>query len=151
MWESAAGGSFVVTEDTDSDAPLTRGTRICLRLKELVKKHSEFIGFPIKLYVEKETEKEVTDDDEEEEEEPKEGEDDEPKVVDVDDEDKKETKKVKQVTKSWDHLNEQKPLWMRKPEDVTHEEYAAFYKSLSNDWEEHLAVKHFSVEGQLEF
>merc|ERR1711998_592387 len=164
-WESAAGGSFVVSED-DSEAPIARGTRITLhlkedmqeyleekRLKELVKKHSEFIGFPIKLYVEKETEKEVTDDEEEEEEKEDEGEDDEPKVVDVDEEDKKEkkTKKVKQVTKSWDHLNEQKPLWMRKPEDVTHEEYSAFYKSLSNDWEEHLAVKHFSVEGQLEF
>lgn len=162
MWESAAGGSFVVNHD--ANAPLTRGTRIVLhlkedmqeyleekRLKDLVKKHSEFIGFPIKLYVEKETEKEVTDD-EEEEEAPKE--DEEPKVVDVEEEEKdkkKKMKKVKQVTKSWSHLNEQKPIWMRKPEDVTSAEYAAFYKSLSNDWEEHLAVKHFSVEGQLEF
>jgi len=162
-WESAAGGSFIVTKD-DSN-PITRGTRIVLqlkedmqeyleekRLKELVKKHSEFIGFPIKLYVEKETEKEVTDD-EEEEEAPKDDEE-EPKVVDVDDEEakkEKKTKKVKQVTKSWAHLNEQKPIWMRKPEDVTTEEYASFYKSLSNDWEEHLAAKHFSVEGQLEF
>jgi molecular chaperone HtpG len=162
-WESAAGGSFVVTKNEDK--PITRGTRIVLqlkedmqeyleekRLKELVKKHSEFIGFPIKLYVEKETEKEVTDDEDEEEEAPK-GDDEEPKVVDVDEEDKKDkkTKKVKSVTKSWNHLNEQKPIWMRKPEDVEPAEYASFYKSLSNDWEEHLAVKHFSVEGQLEF
>ena len=160
QWESAAGGSFVVTKDEVN--PLTRGTRIILqlkedmqeyleekRLKELVKKHSEFIGFPIKLHVEKETEKEVTDD--EDEEEPKEEEGDEPKVEDVDESKEKKTKKVKQVTKSWSHLNEQKPIWMRKPEDVTNAEYAAFYKSLSNDWEEHLAVKHFSVEGQLEF
>jgi molecular chaperone HtpG len=161
VWESAAGGSFVVSRDDSS--PLTRGTRIVLhlkedmleyleekRLKELVKKHSEFIGFPIKLYVEKETEKEVTDDEDEEEDKK---EDDEPKVTDVDEEEKKDKKKkkVKQVTKSWSHLNEQKPIWMRKPEDVTNAEYAAFYKSLSNDWEEHLAVKHFSVEGQLEF
>merc|ERR1712146_463404 len=115
------------------------------RLKDLVKKHSEFIGFPIKP----QEEKEVSDDEEEEED--KEGEDeDKPKVEDVDEEaEKKEkkTKKVKHVTKSWSHLNEQKPLWMRTPEDVTNEEYTAFYKSLSNDWEEHLAVKHFSVEG----
>ena len=164
-WESAAGGSFVVTRD-ETTAPLTRGTRIVLqlkedmqeyleekRLKDLVKKHSEFIGFPIKLHVEKETEKEVTDDEEEEEEAEKEG--DEPKVTDVDDDEgkkkEKKTKKVKQVTKSWSHLNEQKPIWMRKPEDVSNTDYAAFYKALSNDWEEHLAVKHFSVEGQLEF
>jgi molecular chaperone HtpG len=161
VWESAAGGSFTVTSSTAE--PISRGTRIILhlkedmqeyleerRLKDLVKKHSEFIGFPIRLYVEKETEKEVTDDEDEDEEKEKEGEDDKPKVEDVDKKDKKK-KKVKQVSKSWSHLNEQKPIWMRKTEDVTNEEYAAFYKSLSNDWEEHLAVKHFSVEGQLEF
>jgi molecular chaperone HtpG len=161
QWESMAGGSFVVTK-VDAATPIARGTRIVLqlkedmleyleekRLKELVKKHSEFIGFPIKLYVEKESEKEVTDD--EDEEEPKEGEDDEPKVEDVDEAKEKKTKKVKQVTKTWSHLNEQKPIWMRKPEDVSDGEYASFYKALSNDWEEHLAVKHFSVEGQLEF
>merc|ERR1719265_421652 len=128
------------------------------RLKDLVKKHSEFIGFPIELYVEKSKEKEVTDSDEDEdekkEEEGKEG--DEPKIEEVDEEKEKEekkkkTKKVKEVSHEWEQLNKNKPLWMRKSEDVTNEEYASFYKSLSNDWEDHLSVKHFSVEGQLEF
>jgi molecular chaperone HtpG len=162
-WSSEAGGSFTITKT--EDAGLNRGTRIILHLKEdmseyleerrikdLVKKHSEFIGFPIKLYTEKTTEKEVTDDEEEEEEE---GDDDKPKVEEVDDEEEakkeKKTKKIKEVSHEWEHLNNTKPIWMRKPDDVSQDEYVAFYKSISNDWEEHAAVKHFSVEGQLEF
>merc|ERR1711904_768170 len=171
VWESTAGGSFTVQKDTEQvHGEVKRGTKvICYlkedqsefleerRLKDLVKKHSEFVGFPMGLYVEKSKEKEVTDSEEEEEEkkdEEKEG--DEPKIEEVDEEKEKEekkkkTKKVKKVSHEWEQLNKNKPLWMRKSEDVTNEEYASFYKSLHGDWEDHLAVKHFSVEGQLEF
>jgi molecular chaperone HtpG len=160
-WVSEAGGSFTITPTADSG--LGRGTRIILHLKEdmseyleekrvkdLVKTHSEFIGFPIKLYTEKTTEKEVTDDDDDSDDE----DDDKPKVEEVDEEEskkEKKTKKIKEVSHEWEHLNSMKPIWMRKPDDVTQDEYVAFYKSVSNDWEEHAAVKHFSVEGQLEF
>merc|ERR1719424_1443087 len=162
-WESQAGGSFTVTKDADADA-LGRGTKIVLhlkddqmeyleerRLKDLVKKHSEFISYPISLWTEKTTEKEVSDD---EEEESKEGEEEEGKITEIKDEDEKKEKKkktVKEVSHEWALMNKQKPIWMRAPEEISKDEYSAFYKSLTNDWEEQLAVKHFAVEGQLEF
>uniref|UniRef100_A0A0D6QY82 Histidine kinase/HSP90-like ATPase domain-containing protein n=1 Tax=Araucaria cunninghamii TaxID=56994 RepID=A0A0D6QY82_ARACU len=160
VWESQAGGSFTVTRDVSGES-LGRGTKMTLylkedqleyleerRLKDLVKKHSEFISYPISLWTEKTTEKEVSDDEDEEEKKEQEGEVEE---VDEEKEEKKKKKKVKEVSHEWSLVNKQKPIWMRKPEEITKDEYAAFYKSLTNDWEEHLAVKHFSVEGQLEF
>ena len=176
-WESNAGGTFTI--NPDSSEAISRGTKIILqlkedqqefleerRLKDLIKKHSEFIGFPIELMVEKTTDKEVTDSDDEDEkkddekkeedgekkeEDAEKKDDDEPQIEEDKKPKEKKTKKIKEVTHEYEVLNKTKPIWMRKPDDITKDEYASFYKGLSNDWEEHMAVKHFSVEGQLEF
>jgi molecular chaperone HtpG len=158
LWSSSAGGSFTVKVDNDTER-ISRGTRIVLYLKEdmkeyleektlkdLVKKHSEFIDFPISLLVEKTKDETVEEDDDDEDE----GFDDDltTKIEDVTD---KEKKTVKTVYNEFELLNKQKPIWMRKKEDVSKDEYSSFYKSITNDWDDYLYNDHFSVEGQLEF
>ena len=176
-WESIANATFSVVKDTiadDKSNAIGRGTKIILylkdecveyleerKLKDLIKKHSEFISFPIELWIEKTTEKEVDDDDDDEkkeekkDEEKKEGEEKKeeegPKVEDAKEEKKeKKKKKIKEVSHEFERINNTKPIWLRKKEDVTKEEYANFYKSITNDWEDHLACIHFTMEGHLE-
>uniref|UniRef100_A0A915DHX7 Heat shock protein 90 n=1 Tax=Ditylenchus dipsaci TaxID=166011 RepID=A0A915DHX7_9BILA len=159
QWESSAGGSFIIR--TINDPELTRGTKIVLhmkedqteyieerRIKEIVKKHSQFIGYPIKLVCEKERDKEVSDDEVKRRREGGSQERDQGRRRRGDE---KKKKKIKEKYLEDEELNKTKPIWTRNPDDISNEEYAEFYKTLSNDWEDHLAVKHFSVEGQLEF
>lgn len=158
IWESEAGGHFTIRRDVDGES-IGRGTKIILdmrddqleyleqqRLEDLVKKHSQFIQYEINLFTTKENEKEVDDEEDDVTEVSTDG-----AVADADEDKPKKKKKVKETVNEWKLLNKTKPLWLRSPEDITKDEYSEFYKSLNNDWETHLAVKHFAVEGNLEF
>ena len=162
-WDSSAGGSFIITHVPDGT--LTRGTCITLylkddqleyleenRIREIIKTHSEFINYPISLMVDKEREVEV---EKEENAETNEEEVEDGNVEEVNEEENNETEnKTETVTEKYqelEHLNKTKPIWTRNPSDITTEEYSGFYKNISGDWEDHLAVKHFHVEGQMEF
>jgi molecular chaperone HtpG len=168
-WESTAGGTFVVEEMKPDESPLSHshGTLVelyvkddCMhyldesKLSDVVKTHSEFISHPIKLWTVRTetTQEDVSDEDVIDEVE------DVVDVVDVEDVEnnkettkKKQTRDVEHVVEEWKHLNTQKPLWLKKPEDVSDAEYGAFYKSITNDWDSHMQVKHFAAEGQIEF
>ncbi|NP_001312910.1 endoplasmin homolog precursor [Nicotiana tabacum] len=172
VWESKADGAFAISEDVWNE-PLGRGTEIRLhlrdeageyldeyKLKDLVKKYSEFINFPIYLWASKEVEKEVpADEDETSDEEetsetsPSEEEGDEDDSEKAEDEKKPKTKKVKETTYEWELLNDVKAIWLRNPKEVTEEEYTKFYHSLAKDFsdEKPLAWSHFNAEGDVEF
>lgn len=174
VWESKADGAFAVSEDTWNE-PLGRGTEIRLhlrdeageyleesKLKELVKKYSEFINFPIFIWSTKEVDVEVpADEDESSDEEEssestssEEGEDEDSEKGDDEDAEKKPKKKtVKETTSEWELLNDVKAIWLRNPKEVTDDEYAKFYHSLAKDFgdEKPLAWSHFTAEGDVEF
>ena len=173
VWESNAGGSFTISKASD-DMSMERGTRIILHLKEdqkeyleehsirnTVGKHSSFISYPIMFEVHRtrevvvedgpKLENEVIEKTDETTETEEEGKIEEIKG-DSDDENVPPAKTTRTESYTeWEQLNKQKPIWMRKSEDITQEEYNGFYKSVCNDWEDPLAYKHFSVEGQMDF
>lgn len=132
IWQSSADKSYTITKN--EDPILKRGTRIVLHIKEaqdeyldmenvkdVIQRYTQFISFPIEL---KETNE-----------------------VEVDDDEKKTTEFVTE----WNVVNKQKPIWCRKPDSVSEDEYQEFYKSLTNDWTNALTYKHFHAEGQLDF
>jgi len=162
-WESTAGGSFSIT--TDDSMELKRGTAIILYLKDdmhnylaeeevkkLIKKHNQFIDYPIYLQtVKTRTIEETKEETVEEVVQENSGTDNEPKVEDVEEEKKEPSPPKTEEYIDWEYVNQEKPLWNRSAKDITHEEYASFYKTISGDYDEHLDLTHFSVEGQLEF
>merc|ERR1712100_157641 len=170
IWESTADSSFTIKEDPEGNT-LGRGSAITLHLKddckeftegdkikELVKKYSEFISFPIYLKETKTVEKEVpVEEEEEEEEEKKEGDDkkeekkDELEVKDGDETAKPKTKKVNEEVVEWTQVNSETAIWTRSPRDVEEDEYNRFYSTISKDTEKPLTKMHFSAEGEIEF
>merc|ERR1711979_25816 len=163
VWESSADASFTVVDDPRGNT-LGRGTRVTLhlkedahdylsedKLKESVKKYSQFIQFPIYVKVKKEVEAEAEEDDDDDD---KEEDAEEEKEKDDDDEEKEEEEKkapTKKTVYEWEQVNTQKAIWLRAKEDVTEEEYNEFYKSISKDYLDPLAYTHFNAEGEIEF
>lgn len=178
VWTSTADAKFFVTKDPRGDT-LGRGTRVTLflkddaieyveqdKIKNLVKKYSEFIQYPIKLFLSKEIRKQVPEEEEKPAEPAAETTEETPKTDDAEIKDEGETKpteeaekkpeepKTKTVTEQvweWETINEVKAIWLREKSDITEEEYQNFYKTITKDHENPLAYTHFSAEGEIEF
>ncbi|KAK5867169.1 hypothetical protein PBY51_011684 [Eleginops maclovinus] len=165
IWESDSN-QFSVIEDPRGDT-LGRGTTITLVLKEeasdyleletiknLVKKYSQFINFPIYVWASKtETVEEPIEEDAEAAEEPEKeaAEDDVEVEEEEEDKEKPKTKKVEKTVWDWELMNDIKPIWQRPAKEVEEEEYTAFYKTFSKDTEDPLAHIHFTAEGEVTF
>lgn len=165
IWESDAN-SFSITKDPRGNT-LGRGTTVSLHLKEeatdfleqntikdLVKKYSQFINFNIYLWDHKTIKEQEPVEDEEEEEEPaadEEAEGDDAEVEDDEEEEKPKTKEVEKTIWDWVLVNDNKPLWTRKPNEISDEEYNDFYKSFSKDTDLPMAKTHFTAEGEVTF
>uniref|UniRef100_A0A1L8DUF4 Putative heat shock protein 90 n=1 Tax=Nyssomyia neivai TaxID=330878 RepID=A0A1L8DUF4_9DIPT len=166
VWESNAA-EFTIAEDPRGDT-LKRGSQISLYLKDeardfleedtvkqLIKKYSQFINFPIYMWISKTVDEEVPIDDEpaeKKEEETKEDDVDEDAQVEEEaEEEKPKTKKVTKTVWDWEIMNDSKPIWTRKPAEVEEDEYTEFYKSLTKDTSEPLTHTHFIAEGEVTF
>ncbi|KAJ3643556.1 hypothetical protein Zmor_026258 [Zophobas morio] len=165
IWESDSA-SFSIVDDPRGDS-LKRGTTVSLQLKpeakdflehdtvrNLVKKYSQFINFPIYMWTSHtEQVEEPIEEDEEEKSEEKEKTDteDEAAVEEEKEEEKPKTKKVDKTVWDWELLNDSKPIWTRKPTEVEDKEYNEFYKSLTKDTKDPLAKVHFVAEGEVTF
>jgi len=168
LWSSTGGSEFTIRRNNTPS--LHRGTRIVLhiktnqqeyleesKLRQIIKTHSEFITYPIKLLVTKtrevddEYEEETdNDDDNNNDIENTNGEESSrPSIAEVDEDDSIQKTKTAETYTEWDTLNSQKPLWTRKSDNITAEEYQTFYKNMTNDWDEAAGYKHFSAEGNI--
>ncbi|XP_067091022.1 endoplasmin-like [Osmerus mordax] len=163
IWESDSN-EFSVIEDPRGDT-LGRGTTITLVMKEeasdyleletiknLVRKYSQFINFPIYVWASKtETVEEPMDEDAEEEAEKDANEEEVEVEEEEEDKDKPKTKKVEKTVWDWELMNDIKPIWQRPAKEVEEDEYKAFYKTFSKDSDEPLSHIHFTAEGEVTF
>eukprot|EP01107_Rhizomastix_libera_P002929 TRINITY_DN150_c1_g1_i1.p1 TRINITY_DN150_c1_g1~~TRINITY_DN150_c1_g1_i1.p1 ORF type:complete len:739 (+),score=280.76 TRINITY_DN150_c1_g1_i1:1-2217(+) len=159
IWESNADTEYTLARDPQGNT-LGRGTKIALHLKEeakefanpetlknIVRKYSEFINFPIYVWSSREETVPVEEEKKEEKKETEEEEIEEEKT----EEKKDEKKTTKKTVWEWELVNTVKPLWTRNPKDIEEQEYNAFYKSITKDNEDPLLKSHFIAEGEVNF